>query len=128
MKQKQEIELFIHKLPKCTNYSKQRIDSSVLSAFLTIFDDSIIKIIIRYSILESQANNNPIDLDRILVLKFIAFLLARSVFSQKMNLKCMRSLQYGISDKFVMIKEVWEKFIENSSASYKPERNVTCDE
>jgi hypothetical protein len=40
----------------------------------------------------------------------------------------MRSLQYGISDKFVMIKEVWEKFIENSSASYKPERNVTCDE
>jgi hypothetical protein len=27
-----------------------------------------------------------------------------------------------------MIREVWEKFIENSSASYKPERNGTCDE
>ena len=110
--------------------------------------------------MESQANNDPIDLDRILVLKFIAILLARGVFCQKMNLKCMWSLQYGInivkelmsrnkftkimkylrfdnkqvrrnsvvSDKFVMIREVWEKFIENSSASYKPERNVTCDE
>jgi hypothetical protein len=144
----------------CTNYSKQRIDSSVLSGFLTIFDDSIIKIIIIYSIMESQANNDPIDLDRILVLKFIAILLARGVFCQKINLKCMWSLQYGknivkelmsrnkftkimkylrfdnkqvrrnsvVSDKFVMIREVWEKFIENSSASYKPERNVTCDE
>ncbi len=33
-----------------------------------------------------------------------------------------------VSDKFVMIREVWEKFIEKSSASYKPERNVTRDE
>jgi hypothetical protein len=29
-----------------------------------------------------------------------------------------------VSDKFVKIREVWEKFIENSSASYKPDRNV----
>ncbi len=64
----------------CTNYSKQRIDSSVLSAYLTIFNDSIIKIMITYYIMESQANNSPIDLDRILVLKLIAFLLARGVF------------------------------------------------
>ena len=44
--------------------------------------------------MESQANNDPIDLDRILVLKFIAILLARGVFCQKINLKCMWSLQY----------------------------------
>ncbi len=61
---------------KCTNYSKQRIDSSVFLVFLIIFDDSIVKIIIRYSIMESQTNNDPMDLDRILVLIFIAILLA----------------------------------------------------
>ena len=70
-------------IPGFTNFSKQRIDSTVLSAFLTIFDDSIIKVVCRYSIMEVVAKNDPLDFDKFQILKFIAIILAKGVFFVK---------------------------------------------
>ena len=63
--------------------------------------------------------------------------IVKELMTRKKFTKIMKYLRFDnkqvrrnsvISDKFVMIRELWEKFIENSSASYKPEGYVTCDE
>ncbi|CAF0776896.1 unnamed protein product [Brachionus calyciflorus] len=33
-----------------------------------------------------------------------------------------------VSDKFCMIRELWNKFIENSQACYRPNQHLTVDE
>ncbi len=90
---------------------------------------------------------------------FIAVLLCRGVFCQKMDLKSMWSEKYGLpikralcsrntftkimrfircdnksernrtsSDKFTMVREIWERFINNSQSSLIPSKYLTIDE
>jgi hypothetical protein len=64
--------------------------------------------------------------------------IVRELLSRDKFLKIMKYLRFddkkasrknSISfDKFIMIRELWDKFIENSAASYKPHRHLTCDE
>ena len=46
-----------------TNYAKSRVNNTALSAFLTIFDDSMIKLITNYSNMEADSKNDDLNLE-----------------------------------------------------------------
>jgi hypothetical protein len=46
-----------------TNYAKSRVNITALSAFLTIFDDSMIKLITNYSNMEADSKNDDLNLE-----------------------------------------------------------------
>lgn len=79
-----------------TSYAIRRIDSSVLSAFFVIFDQTIIKTIISHTNEEAERNKHSFRLTETELLLFIAVLFCRGVFCPKMSLKLMWSTKYSI--------------------------------
>ena len=55
---------------------------------------------------------------------FLGILYARSAYEARL-LKAPERLQ---TDKFALISEIWNRFINNSQACYKPYENISIDE
>ena len=108
-----------------TNYAKRNIMSGyVTSAFELIIDRHIM-----------EHGNDCTETEAHRVLKkdwtitvaelrsFLGILYTRSLIMR--SLKASERLQ---TDKFALISEIWNRFISNSQACYKPYENISIDE
>lgn len=143
-----------------TTFAKRNVDESALSAFSLIVSNTMIKKIVNYTNIYSKKERSEFELDKIDLLSFIAILLCRGVFCQKVSVNEMWSTKYGkpivsrmmsrnkfkhimkylrlddkntrsnrvSTDKFCMVREIWELFISNSQSAYKPNKHLTVDE
>ena len=144
-----------------TQFAKKHIDSTALSAFHFIFDDSMVKMISSFTKIKAEEQKEPnFEFNNRDLLRFIAVLLAKSLFSERVPIRQLWSKQFSIpfitqfmsrnyfikvmkylrfddvfkrserykKDKFHPVRELWNKFISNSAACYKPNRCLTVDE
>jgi hypothetical protein len=137
--------------------AKTRVDTDPLSAWRLLFDNFMIKSIVRYTNEEAARCGISLMFTPNDLLRFIAILYARGLFCQKISLNELWS-NYGPKiikdimprdrfrlikkylrfdsktsrsrdvDKFTMIREIWDHFFEVSKVMYKPGKNLTIDE
>jgi hypothetical protein len=145
-----------------TSHAIKHINETALSAFLMIFDSSMIKKIANYSNKEADSHFDPIQIKDIDILAFIGILFCRGVFCQKLSTRTMWSNLYGLgivkslmsrlnfgkimkylrfddkserrsssrsnTDKFMLIRDTWDRFINNCLNCYYPNKYLTVDE
>ena len=109
-----------------TGYAKRNIMSGcVTSAFELIIDRHIMEHIKDcaetepHRVLEKDWSITFIELR-----SFLGILYARGTYEAR-SLKASERLQ---ADKFALISEIWNRFISNSQACYKPYENSSIDE
>ena len=109
-----------------TSYAKRNIMSGyVTSAFELIIDRQV---------MEHKNDCTETEEHRVLkkdwtftvaeLLSFLGILYARGAYEAK-SLTASERLQ---TDKFALISEIWNRFISNSQACYKPYENISIDE
>lgn len=143
-----------------TSYAATRVDGTCLSAFLAIFDLTMVKMVHECTNVFAQSVDPQCSFTKEEILAFIGVLLARGVFCPGIPVKEMWSIDYGIpiiakfmsrkrfcslmkylrfdnkttrlervkSDSFCMVRDLWERLIENSIACYRPSQFLTVDE
>ena len=142
-----------------TAYAASRIDKrSAFQAFNLIFSLQMMNTIVEHTKNEAANYRAVFKFDKYDLLRFIAILLCRGVFSQGRSVERMWSELYGTpivsllmskkrfkeimrfirfdkksdrahkNDPFAMIREIWDAFIRNSQICYKPKQQLTIDE
>lgn len=143
-----------------TTYACKKIDSSALSAFSCIFDDSMVKKTVGCTNKEAELQKDNFRITESIFFRFLALLLCRGVFCKGVAVRDLWSKTYGLpvigklcskttfckimrylrfddkqtrntrrsSDKFCLIRELWQRFIDNCQACYVPGQFLTADE
>ena len=156
VKQKQNEFTFHAETTGLTQYAREHITSTALSAFSCIFDDSLIELIVA----NTRASDKAMEFAKLDLLRLVGVLLARALFSEHIPVRNMWSVNFGVPyiakfmsknrymkimsrlqfddeatrvartqcDRFAMMSHVWDKVWTNSRASYEPTRELCVDE
>ena len=92
---KKKNEFSFSETPGPTQYAREHIDSSALSAFLCLFDDTIIDQIVTNTNAKARASNS-FEIVKLDLLRLVSVVLARALFSEHIPVRNMWSVKFGV--------------------------------